>query len=50
MLDGQQLASRQVREAGRCLDSPLTSVGHCDRPRNTGRDNRLKLILNRWHG
>ena len=50
MLDGQQLAGRQVREAGRCLDSGLTPVGHCDRPRNTGRDNRLELILNRRHG
>ena len=47
MLNGQQLAGRQVREAGRCLRSTLRPEGHHRHPRNTGRDNRLKLILNR---
>jgi hypothetical protein len=49
MLDGQQLAGRQVREAGRCLNSTLRPDRDHRRPRNTGRDSRLKLILNRWH-
>ena len=50
MLNGQRLTGRQVREAGRCFNSTLRPEGHHRHPRNTGCDDRLELILNRWHG
>ena len=49
MLDGKRLARRDVGEAGRCLNSTLRPERHHRHPRNTGCDNRLKLILNRSH-
>ena len=50
MLDGERLARRDVSDAGRCLNSTLRPEGHHRRPRNTGCDDRLELILNRCHG
>ena len=50
MLDGERLARRDIREAGRCLNSTVRPDGYHRRPRNTGRDDRLELIVNRCHG
>ena len=50
MLDGKRLARCDVSEACGCRKSALRPEGHHNRPRNTGCDDRVELILNRCHG
>ena len=49
MLNGQRLARRRPRNRPP-PHSTLRPEDHHRHPRNPGRDNRLKLIRNRWHG
>ena len=49
VIDRERLARPQVREAGRCFNSPVRPASGDDRARNTGRDNRLQLIRDRLH-
>jgi hypothetical protein len=50
MLDRERLGGCEVCDAGRSLDPAAGPDGHCDRPRNAGRDDGFELILQRGHG
>jgi hypothetical protein len=49
VIDRQWLASPEVREAGRCVDSRARPASSDDGARNAGRDNGLQLVRDRLH-